>query len=367
VLHRLRSQVIKELLSLLRDPRTRIVLIGPPLMQLFIFSFAATLDVQNIGLAILDEDSGRWSRELEARITSTRLVGTVRTVGSPQELRDVLDSRQVIAGLVFQSDFSRAVDSSRTARVQAVLDGRRANAAQIALGYLNAIVEELNGELGGVATVRAATTIRRHWFNPNLEYQWFTVPALVGMLSMFSALVVTALSIARERELGTFDQLLVSPAHPAEIIVGKCVPALITGTLLGSVMIAAAILAFRIPFTGSLWLVYAALTLFILSVVGVGLMISSVSQTQQQAILGAFAVGVPLVLLSGFATPVDNMPQILQWLAEANPLKHFLVIVQGSFLKALPASAVWSSAWPIAVIASVTLTAALVFVQRRLQ
>src|SRR5690606_18274909 len=193
------------------------------------------------------------------------------------------------------------------------------------------------------------------------------VPSLVGILSMFSALIITALSIARERELGTFEQLLVSPASPLEILAGKCIPALIFGTVLGSVMIAAGVLFYRIPFTGSLLLLYGALVLFILSVVGVGLMISSVSRTQQQAILGAFATGVPLVLLSGFATPVENMPPALQALAQADPLKHFLVIVQGAFLKSLPPDVILETLWPIVLIAATTLTAALVFVRGRLE
>jgi ABC-2 type transport system permease protein len=167
--------------------------------------------------------------------------------------------------------------------------------------------------------------------------------------------------------MGTFDQLLVSPAKPLEIIVGKSIPALILGSILGGVMITAGVFVFRVPFTGSLGLLVASLVLFILSVVGVGLTISSISQTQQQAILGAFAIGVPLILTSGFATPVENMPAWLQVVAQGNPLKHFLLIVQGSFVKALPPADVFANAWPMAAIALATLSLALFFVQRNLQ
>jgi ABC-2 type transport system permease protein len=207
----------------------------------------------------------------------------------------------------------------------------------------------------------------RHWFNPNLTYRWFIVPSLAGILATFITLLVTALSIARERELGTFDQLLVSPCTPGEIIVAKMVPALLIGTVLAGVMVTAGILAFRVPFTGSLPLLLLSLIVFILSIVGIGLMISSVCATQQQAILGTFAVGVPTVLMSGFATPVENMPVVLQWAAEAIPLKHFLVIVQGSFMKGLPPAEVLANAWPMALIAVVTLGVATVFVRSRLQ
>jgi ABC-2 type transport system permease protein len=193
------------------------------------------------------------------------------------------------------------------------------------------------------------------------------VPALGAILALFSALIVTALSIARERELGTFDQLLVSPATPLEIIVGKTVPALIIGTLLGTIMIGCGVLIFRVPFTGSFTMLWLLLLLFILSVVGIGLMISSVCQTQQQAVLGTFAFAIPTILMSGFATPVENMPYALQIVAEADPLKHFLIIIQGSFLKALPMSVLWANAWPLAVIALVTLSTAALFVRGRLQ
>jgi len=362
---RLRVQIVKELLSLLRDPKSRFVVIGPPLAQLFIFAFAATLEVENVDLAVLDEDAGRWSWELTESIGKTNLVDQLHILGSTSELRNIIENREAIAALHLPADFSRNILAGRPATAQVILDGRRANAAQITLGYLNRITADLMDE--GPDQHRPVTVETRHWFNANLHYMWFTVPSLVGILSMFSALLVTSLSIARERELGTFEQLLVSPALSMEIIVGKTIPALMIGVALGTVMILAGIFVFNIPFTGSLALLYAGLLVFILSVVGVGLMISSASQTQQQAILGAFALGVPLVLLSGFATPVANMPRTLQWLAEANPLKHFLIVVQGSFLKAMPASDIWPSVWPMLVIALVTFTSAVIFVNRRLQ
>jgi ABC-2 type transport system permease protein len=184
---------------------------------------------------------------------------------------------------------------------------------------------------------------------------------------MLIALIVTGLSIARERELGTFDQLLVSPARPIEIIVGKTVPALVIGTFLASVMIAAGIFLFRIPFTGSLVWLLAAVMLFILSMVGIGLVISSVCQTQQQAILGVFSITVPVVLLSGFVTPVENMSEFLQVVARVNPLTYYLEIVRGSFLKSLPPSEILNNAWPLALIALVTLSSAIVIVKRKLQ
>ena len=363
---RLRAQVVKEVLSILRDPRSRMVVFAPPLIQLLIFSFAATLEVSNVGIAVHDQDSGRWSHELVARLDGAGFVSGVHPVASGRELRRLIDRGEVIAALAIPPDFSREIAAGGTGRVQVLIDGRRSNAGQITLGYLTSIAADVGAEVEpGAAPVSALAV--RHWFNPNLVYQWFIVPGLVGILAFFSALMLTALSIARERELGTFDQLLVSPTSTLEIIVSKSLPALAIGTVLGLLMIAAGAFVFRIPFTGSFGLLLASLVLFILSVVGIGLMISAVSATQQQAILGAFAIGVPAVLMSGFATPVENMPLALQWLAQAIPLTHFLVIVHGSVLKAMPPGDILANLWPLAAIAAVTLTMAIVFVRGRLQ
>ncbi|NDP37819.1 MAG: ABC transporter permease [Rhodoferax sp.] len=363
---RLRAQIVKEMLSILRDPRSRLIVFVPPLMQLLIFTFAATLEVRNADIAVYNHDAGHWSYEMVARVGAADFVSEVRTVHSPDELRGLIDRRKVIAALVFPPDFSRDIAAGDTATVQVIVDGRRSNAGQITVGYLNVIAADV-AAAARRDTRNVSPVVVRHWFNPNLIYRWFVVPALSGILVFFSALMITALSIARERELGTFDQLLVSPTTTLEIIVAKTVPALAIGAVLGLMMIAAATFLFGVPFQGSFWLLLPSLLLFTLSVVGIGLMISSVSATQQQAILGAFAIGVPAVLMSGFATPVENMPLVLQWMAQAIPLTHFLVIVEGTFLKAMPASDILANTWPLAVIALVTLTMATVMVRSRLQ
>jgi len=368
MLTRLAAQIVKELLSVLRDPRSRLVLVGPPLAQLFIFAFAATLDVTNVSIAILNDDAGRWSQEIVHRLEGANFVGAISFVATPAALAGAIDRREAIAAIRFPADFSRDVGAGRPAVAQVLLDGRRANSSQITFGYLNAITADLGVELveaaGGSAPPEVAV---RHWFNPNLIYRWFIVPSLSGILAMLISLLVTALSIARERELGTFDQLLVSPARPLEIVIGKTVPALVLGTMLGCVMISAGVLAFRIPFTGSLLWLFGSLVLFILSMVGVGLVVSSVCRTQQQAILGTFTVAVPFVLISGFTTPVENMPDWLQLVASASPLKYYLIIVRGTFLKALPPEDILANAWPMALIALVTLSLAIVIVKRNLQ
>lgn len=366
-LTRLRAQVVKELLSILRDPRARAILVFPPLMQLFVFSFAATLEVRNAPVAVYDRDGGRWSQEFVASLGAAGFVGELTSLQSPAELRQVIERRQALLAIDIPETFSRDIAAGRPATLQVIVDGRRANSGQVALGYVDSLARRLGAGLQTADSAGDGPVAVRHWFNPNLVYQWFVVPSLAGILAMLTSLVVTALSIARERELGTFDQLLVSPTTPMEIIVAKTVPGLVIGWTLGMFMVAAGALVFGVPFTGSLALLVPTLLLFILSNVGIGLMISSVCATQQQAILGTFAAAVPMVLMSGFATPVENMPPPLQWLAEAIPLKHFLSIVQGTFLKAWPVADVAAAAWPMAVTGIVTLGVATVLVRSRLQ
>lgn len=380
----LRAQIIKEFLSILRDPRARAILIMPPLVQLFVFSFAATLEVHNASVAVYNRDGGKWSQEWVASVKAAGFVGNLQVVQRPQDLHEALEEREVLLVMDIPETFSRDIAAGRPATIQVIVDGRRANSGQVALSYLNEIANRLGARVsariqsdaGGVAgSVTGSVTGKadvekvavRHWFNPNQIYRWFIVPNLAGILAMLVALLVTALSIARERELGTFDQLLVSPTTPTEIIVAKMVPALVIGTTLGMFMVSAGVFIFGIPFTGSLGLLLLSMVLFILSIVGVGLMISSICSTQQQAILGTFAASVIMILISGFATPVENMPQVLQYASEAIPLKHFLIILQGSFLKALPAADVAANAWPMAVIAVITLSAATLLVRSKLQ
>lgn len=363
---RLKAQAIKEALSILRDPRSRMLIIGPPLIQLFIFAFAATLEVKNINLAIYNQDKGRGSIEVMAPLETATFVNEVIYVESLQALKESIELGKVAAGLIIPADFSQSIKRQEAASLPIIVDGRRSNTGQILVSYLQETIAKITFISSPVES-QATLVMERHWFNPNLIYRWYIVPALTGILALFSALLITSLSIARERELGTFDQLLVSPSTTLEIIISKLLPALAIGTMLGLFMIIMGIFFFQIPFTGSMLLLVLSLIVFILSVVGLGLMISAVSQTQQQAILGAFALGIPAVLMSGFATPIENMPVFLQWLAQAIPLTHFLIIVEGSFLKSMPLNIILQNLWPLALIATVTLTLTFFFVKKRLE
>lgn len=363
---RLYAQFVKELLCILRDPRNRVVVFVPPLLQLLIFAYAATLEVRNVDIAVYNQDTGREAQEVVWHLEAARFIAQVHHVHSNAALREQLAQGKVIAALAIPADFSRTVAIEGSGQVQVLVDGRRSNSGQIVVGYLSSIAKDMRLTADPVPLPESSIAVR-HWFNPNLVYLWFMVPGLTGTLAFFSALMITALSIARERELGTFDQLLVSPASTLEIILSKSLPALVISTLLALLMISMAIWFFHIPFTGSFGLLLIGLILFILSAVGIGLVVSAISMTQQQAILGGFVIGVPTVLISGFATPVENMPLLLQWLSQAIPLTHFLVIIEGCFLKAMPPQDVLTNIWPLAVIALVMLPLAIIFTRSRLQ
>ena len=367
MLTRLRALMIKELLNILRDPKSRTVLIAPPIIQIFIFSFAMTMEAKNIHLGVLNLDAGRAGFELVQRFQHAEIFSQIITLTGKPEIPSVLDEQRALAVLVVPVDFSRRLEAGETTAVQLLLDGRKTNTAQIVQGYAQRILDGFLMDLNPDAGRRPATLLTRHWFNPNLEFMWYTVPSLICILSTIISLILTALSVAREREMGTFEQLLVSPLQPIEILVGKALPALFLALCSASLLLAIAIFVFRIPFQGSLALLYGAMVIFLMAIIGIGLFISSLSMTQQQAILGAFVFMPPAVILSGFATPIENMPTWLQNFTVVNPLRWFLIIVRGIFLKDMPPADVLANTLPMVAIAVVTLTAATWLFKRRME
>lgn len=366
---RIPALIIKELLTLFRDPKGRLILIGPPVLQLIVFAFAATLEVKNVSLVLYNQDLGQHGYEIVQRLNGSPTFTKLAFVDSERDFKTYIDRQQAMAAIHIPQNFSRDIEAGQPAHLQIILDGRRSNAAQIVNGYISQVVSAYEREIQAKRGVDPppSVIIGRNWFNENLLYLWFTVSSLVGVLAMLIALIVTALSVARERELGTFDQLLVSPLMPYEILIGKTVPAVIIGLAEGILIFTVGVLVFGVPFTGSFMLLVLALFVFVMSVVGTGLFISAISKTQQQAILGAFTFMVPAITLSGYAAPVENMPHWLQMVTWVNPLKHFLITVKGLFLKDMPFMEVWSNTWPLLVIGLFTLSLAGWFFKRRLE
>ena len=357
MLQHILALALKELLALLRDKRSRFVLIGPPIAQLLVFGFAATFDLQNASIAIYDQDQGAAARELIARFEGSRNFEVVARIDHDAQVAPLIDDRQALLVLRIDPRFSQEILSGGSGSVQVILDGRNSNTAMLALNYTRGIVTDFN-DAWAARHGRSGPPVHleiRPWYNANLESRWFVVPGIVGLLTLVVTLIVTALSVAREREAGTFDQLLVTPLRPVEILIGKSIPGLLIGLLQGSLIVAIAVHGFGIPLRGSVGALYLGMALFLLSAVGVGLMISSLAVTQQQGLLGAFLFMVPAIILSGFATPIANMPEAVQWLTYINPLRYFLIVLRGVFLQGDSYALLMDQYWPMALIGLVSL------------
>jgi ABC-2 type transport system permease protein len=350
----------KEFLAILKDKKSRIVLIGPPIIQLLVFGYAATYDLNQVPFAVYNEDQGEVSRDLLAKLRLSPTFREVATIGHDAEIAPLIDSKKALLMIHLGPDFSRNLANGIPAQLQVIVDGRNSNTAMIALNYIQSIVDDFSREWideQRLETPRARLVIRA-WFNPNLESRWFIVPGIIGLLTLVVTMLVTALSVAREREQGTFDQLLVTPMRPAEIVLGKALPGFIIGFAEATLIIVVAVYWFHVPLLGNLVTLYMGLFLFLLSAIGVGLMISSISVTQQQGLLGAFLFLVPSIILSGFTTPIANMPQAVQYITYINPLRYFMIVLRAVFLQGAPFLSLLNQLWPMALIGIVTLSIA---------
>lgn len=367
MLTRLLALIIKELLASARDRQTRfVILIAPPFL-LLIYVFAITQDVTNVSIGVVNRDEGRFSREILERVSASPRFRSVTYFEDADDLARAVDAQAVLVGLRFQSDFSRRILRGQGAELQLLLDGRRSNAAQVVSGYVLRIVQGYNVELmQSAGQTLPATVLSRTWFNANSEPLWAATPALFAVLSSIVGFMVSALSVARERELGTFEQLLVSPLRPVEILIGKTLPALLIALASSAVMLAFSYLILNVPIRGSLVALFLSMIAFLLSIIGIGLFISSLVRTQQQAVIGLFVYMIPAVLLSGYATPVENMPDWLQLVTQTNPITHFIVICKAVFLRDAPGLVIWAHTWPLLLIALGTLSAGTWLFNRRL-
>ena len=364
---RLLTLITKELQLAFRDPQSRKLLILPVILQLALFPFAATLEVRNATLAIFNQDHGAEANELVQRLAAARAFPTATQVTSHAELARVVDEQRALLALEIPADYSRALAAGRSAQILAIVDGRRSNSAQIALSYAQSIIQDYSDErLSAAGRPAPSRIVVRNWFNANLEYRWFMLPVLVAIITTLGSLIVTALSIAREVEQGTFDQLLVSPLTPGLIMVGKTIPAILIAFGQATLIAGAAVFIYRVPFQGSLGLLYFSMFFYALALAGFGLFISSLCETQQQAFLGVFTFMVPAVTLSGFISPSENMPLFFQWVSWVDPLSHFVVIVKGIFLKGFGFAQVWPNLWPLLMISVLTISVAYWMFRRRI-
>lgn len=363
-LRRILSLCRKELLAVLKDKANRIVLIAPAIVQSLLFGYSATYDLTNVPYALLDQSRGRAATDLIARLDGTGVFHRVATLRSQADIERVIDTGEALLAVQLGPRFDDQVAAGEEAPVQVILDGRNSTTAGAALGHISEVVAQYNQSIGADAS--PLNVVPRAWYNANLETRWNILPGMIAALSMLQTLLLTALSVAREREQGTFDQLLVTPLTPPEIMVGKAVPPILIGLVQSSLILLVALFWFRIPMAGSPLTLYAGLLLFTIASVGIGLSISAVSANMQQAMLYTFVLIMPLTLLSGLTTPVRNMPQLLQTLTLANPLRFAVDLVQRVYLEGVGLSAVWLDLLPLLFIAAITLPLAAWLFRHRL-
>ncbi len=365
---RLVALIHKEFLALLRDKASRFVLIGPPLVQLLVFSYAATFDLSNIAFVVVNDDPGLAGRQLLARLTGAPVFNQVATLPSTAGIADFIDSGRALMAVHIERDFTQNLLVGRPGPVQIIIDGRNSNTATIALNYANNIVLDFEAEWAAAhgTPPTPATLVMRAWYNPDLLSRWFVVPGIVGLLTFVVTILVSGLSVVRERESGTYDQLLVSPYRPWEILLGKAIPGFVIGAAEAALITAAAVLWFRVPLTGNPLALALGLALFLVSAIGIGLMISALAATQQQGLLGAFLFLVPAIILSGFATPIANMPEAVQYLTLLNPMRYLMVILRGAFLEGDGIRQLANQYWPLAGLGLASMIIAAWLVRRRM-
>jgi pyoluteorin transport system permease protein len=357
---RIVALIRKELLAILKDPRSRITLFAPPIFQCLIFGYAASFDLNSVPYAVLDQARSAASQDLLARLDGSGVFARVANLYRANDIASYINDGRALLVVQIGQDFERHLQAGEPASVQVIADGRNSNTAGTAMNYVAAIVDDFNTDWQNShgrnpSPIHIAT---RAWYNPTLETRWHMIPALLGTLTMLQTLLLTALSVAREREEGTFDQLLVTPFRPTEIMIGKAVPCMLIGAVQATSILLLAQFWFRVPFAGSILTLYTGLTLFLLAAVGIGLLISSLVANMQQAMLFAFVLLMPFTLLSGLTTPIGNMPPVLQYFTLLNPLRYAIDIAHSVYLEGAGFTVLLPELWPLAAIGTITLAIA---------
>ena len=361
---RLRTMLRKEFIQVLRDPRMRAVLIVVPIFQVIIFGYAVTTDVRGIRVALYDLDNTPASRELVEAFDGSGYFHIVRRLASEDEVVAVLNRGSAKAVFRLNRGFGEDLAAGRPGRVQILLDGTDSNTASIILGYTariatsygqDLLVRRLQGPGARALAVEPVSVASRAWFNPNLDSRNYFVPGVIALLLMVISIILSSMAIVREREIGTMEQIMVTPIGRLEFILGKTIPFALIGFLDVVLISLIAVFWFRVPFRGSPAVLFASTGLYLMSTLGVGLFISTVSKTQQQAMMTAFFFMQPAILLSGFIYPIANMPTVIQWLTFANPLRYFLVIIRGVFLKGVGFEVLWPQMAGLAILGLVLL------------
>ncbi len=356
---RILNLVVKEFEQLRRDRNARFRLIIPPLIQLFIFGYAATFEVYHVSTAVLDLDHSQESRELISHFAASGRFQIMEIAKTPAQIRRAIDQSDAVVAIVIQAGFAEQLRKGLSAPAQIIVDGTNSNTALIALGYANQIVSAYAQEMGQDLSrrLRAAqpppptvTLEPRPWYNVDYNSRWFFVPGVIATLTLVLVVNLTSFAVVREREVGTLEQIMVTPIRPLEFILGKTIPFFCVGLALTALIAAAGTLWFQIPFVGNPFVLLLGTSLYLLSVLGIGLLISTVCLTQQQAFATNFFVINPAFILSGFSFPIASMPVFMQWLSHINPMSYYLIVIRGVFLKGVGLAVLWPQMLALAVL-----------------
>jgi ABC-2 type transport system permease protein len=354
---RILALVRKELLAMLKDPRGRAVLFVPPALQCLVFGYVVNYDLNRVAYAAFDRDHSAASSELLASLDGSGVFYRVANLDRMGEVKSLIDDRRVLLVVQIDQDFERRLLAGESASVQVIADARNSNTAGTALNYVGTVVSAFNSNWWSAHRGGPPVSVTtRAWYNSNLETRRSILPSLVGTLTLAEILLMTAMSIAREKEEGTFDQLLVTPFRPAEIMTGKALPSLLVGLSQSTVILLVAQLWFRIPFAGSFLTLYAGLTLFLFAACGIGLLVSSLVTTMQQALLVSFMVAMPFTLLSGLFTSLSSMPEALQYFSLINPLRYMIDISRRVYLEGVGLDRLTFDLWPLVLTAVLSLS-----------
>lgn len=369
--------VIKELIELKRDKAARFHLVVPIIAQMVLFGYAATFEVYHVSTVVLDLDHSQESRDLLSRYAFSSRFDIVKVAHTQQEVTDAVDRSNAAVALVIHAGFAELLRKGQSAPLQVIVDGTNSNTALIALGYVDNIAngfadeyakQSTQGTLGAHGMRQVEVTLeQRPWFNEDLNGQWFFVPGLIGTLLLVVIVNLTAFAIVREREVGTLEQVMVSPIRPAELIFGKTVPFFLVGLGEVAIVVAVAIFWFQVPFVGNPLVLLSGTALYLISTLALGLLISTVCSTQQQAFSMNFFVLTPFFILSGFSFPISSMPKLLQWLTYANPLRYYLVVIRGTFLKGIGLEVLWPQLAAMTAIAAILLTTSILRFRKSLE
>jgi ABC-2 type transport system permease protein len=347
---RILTILLKEFRSVFRDPRMRMVIFGVPVIQTLIFGYAVTMDVRHVRLVVIDRDQTPASRTLVARFAGSDYFEIVARTTDGNRAAAMIDAADASAALQIDAGFANDLRAGRTTPVQLIVDGADSNTARLVLNYSTTIASGYNNEImleqalrrtGRTIPAGGADLRPRAWFNEDLESRNYFVPGVMALLVMLISLMLTSMAIVREKEVGTIEQIMVTPIRPVEFILGKCAPFVVIGFADVALVTLVGVFWFEIPIRGSFTLLLLGTAFYLLSSLGIGLFISTVSSTQQQAMMTTFFFFFPAMLLSGFVYPIANMPEVIQWLTLLNPLRHFLIVIRGVFLKGIGLEVLW--------------------------